>query len=385
MKWLWFILFILIVFEPSHAFFYKNKIAKGNIVMDAQILPLEVKAKESIVVTSSLKYNNRFACLIGSSEFALASVNEKLQVTVDVVSKNVPGIDYAGVFGANETGKFFWCKSGWREAILYDTESKKLIKKMASYNGNTFINAFFAVAAKDNYVYVSVLDADGPQTFPVFDFLQNDPVAVISKFYLCFFLQGQNDSCLLVDTDQKKTRNWQNAILKKNDIYLLPDDSLTTELTKKQFRYRSEKKAYDFNKRIIIGMGIDKLVEPFSVRWNPDKTEIKIEPLILQCPKPDIFGENWEISPDGNWCINKATRNWDTKTQYEAIVFYQVDNSFPNGLSTPIYGGLTSEDNKGCFINHDVLGPLYLDIPPSGDPVIYKLNQIPELLKNAAK
>jgi hypothetical protein len=67
------------------------------------------------------------------------------------------------------------------------------------------------------------------------------------------------------------------------------------------------------------------------------------------------------------------------------IVFYKVDNAFPNGLSTPIYGGITSEGNKGCFINHDVLGPLYLDIPPSGDPVIYKLNQIPELLKSAAK
>jgi hypothetical protein len=371
---------------PSKAMSIRNDEIGDIAAMSSQIIPVKLKVKHSISAAASLKYNNRFACLNGHAEFALASLDEKLHVTFDVIRENIPGGDYSGVFGADETGKFMWCKSGWREAIIIDTESKKVIQKMASYDGNTFISTYYAVVEKDKFVYVSVINAgDSPQLFSVFDFIKDEPVAQIGKINFCYILQGSGDSGMIVATDKNKTRTWTNAKLQKNDIVFLPDDELTKVLTEKQFRYRSDRKAFSFDKRIIIGMGIGSLLQPFSVRWNPEKTDIKIEPIILQCPKPDIFGENWEISPDGNWCINKATRNWDTKNEYEAIVFYKVDNAFPNGLSTPIYGGLTSEDNKGCFINHDVLGPLYLDIPPSGDPVIYKLNQIPELLKNAVK
>jgi hypothetical protein len=353
--------------------------------MEGQIVPIELKVKQGVIAASSLKLNNKFACLSGGADFAIATIEANFHVALEIIRANTPGVNYSGIFGADEMGKVMFCKSGWREAIIIDTESKKVIQKMASYSGNSFIGTFYPVIVKDKFVYVWVKEAKGPLSFSVFDFTQNDPVAEIENIDFCFILQNQEDSGLIVSTDSKRVRKWSNAILQKKEIVFLPDDNLTKELTNKQFRYRSVKKAFNMENRIIIGMGIDSLLHPFSVRWKQDKTDIKIEPLIVQCPKPDIFGENWEISPDGNWCINKATRNCNTKNEYEAIVFYKVDNAFPNGLSTPIYGGLTSEDNKGCFINHDVLGPLYLDIPPSGDPVIYKLNQIPELLKNAVK
>jgi hypothetical protein len=387
MKKILIVFIILFAFGSPQAFFPKKNKLKGIVKMETQLIPIDLNIEKPPTVTRSLKFNNRFACLDFHGDFALATLDDHLHMAFDVIRKGVPpGAVDNEVFGADETGKFMWCKSGWREAIIIDTESKKVIQKMASYDGNTFISTYYAVVEKDKFVYVSVINAgDSPQLFSVFDFIKDEPVAQIGKINFCYILQGSGDSGMIVATDKNKTRTWTNAKLQKNDIVFLPDDELTKVLTEKQFRYRSDRKAFSFDKRIIIGMGIGSLLQPFSVRWNPEKTDIKIEPIILQCPKPDIFGENWEISPDGNWCINKATRNWDTKNEYEAIVFYKVDNAFPNGLSTPIYGGLTSEDNKGCFINHDVLGPLYLDIPPSGDPVIYKLNQIPELLKNTVK
>jgi hypothetical protein len=377
------ILAVLIISLPSQAGLFKKYKEKGNSFMDGQIIPIEVKVKDGLTATASLKYNNKFGCLTGGLDFALASLDEKLHVTCNVIIENSPGGDYAGVFGADETGKFMWCKSGWREAIIVDTESKKSIRKMASFNGNTFINAYVAVVAKDKFVYTSVKEAEGPQTYSVFDFTSDTSVAVIDKLYFSFILMKQEDSCLLVSIGKDKKRTWKNAILKKDDILFLPDDGLTDELTDKQLQYNYHQKTYSFIKNILIGkLKVDDLMEPFSIRWNPEKSEIKIEPLLLQCPKPDVFYENWEFSLDGNWCMNKVLQK---SSGNRLIVFYKVDNAFPNGLSTPIYGGLTSEGNKGCFINHDVLGPLYLDIPPSGDPVIYKLNQIPELLKSAVK
>ena len=384
MKKLVFIIILTLAFDSSQAFFNSHK--KGNSFMDGQLVPVELKVEHGITAAASLKYNNKFACLNGSAEFALASLDDKLKASVDVIRGNVPGIDYNGVFGADETGKFMWCKSGWREAIIIDTESKKVIQKMASYNGNSYIGTFIPVIAKEKFVYVWVKVAEGPLSLPVFDFSQDDPVAVIDKFRFCIFLPNPDGHCLIASYSQDKSVTWINAVLAKTDIASYPEDSLTKELTKKQVKYDAFERAYNLSKGILIGpVKVDKWMKPFSVRWNPDKTDIKIEPLILQCPKPDIFEEKWEFSLDGNWCMNKVIRNWNTKTEYRAIAFYKVDNAFPNGLSTPIYGGLTSEDNKGCFINHDALGPLYLDIPPSGDPVVYKLNQIPELLKNAVK
>lgn len=352
--------------------------------MDGQLVPIELKVKQGLAAAASLKYNNRFACLSGGLEFAFASLDEKLKVTMDIIRKNTPGGDYSGLFGADETGKLMWCKSGWREAIIIDTESKKVIQKMASYSGNSFIGAFYPIIAKDKFICVWVNEAKGPSTLPVFDFSQDDPVAVIDNLHFSFILKKQDDSCLIVSYYNGTLETWKNARLSRTDISFLPDDTLTKELIDKKVQYSMHQQAFNFNKNILIGEidpGPGAIMKPVSVRWKADKTDIKIEPLILQCPKPDLFGENWEFSLDGNWCMNKCTRNRHTKNEYEAIVFYKVDNSFPNGLSMPVYGGLTSEDNKGCFINHDVLGPLYLDILPSGDPVIYKLNQIPELLK----
>lgn len=354
--------------------------------MNGQITPIELKVKDGLTATASLKQNNKFACITNSLTFAFASIDEKLHVTCKIIDENSPGSAYAGVFGADESGRFMWCKSGLREAIMVDSELKKVIRKMASFNGNTFINAFLSIVAKDKFVYCSVNEAEGPQTFSVFDFTQDDPVAKIEKLYFCFILKKQEDSCLIVSYDKKNQKTWKNAVLLKTDIAFLPDDDLTKELTDRQFQYGVHQRAFNFLKNIIIGeMAIDKWPEPFSVRWNADKTDIKIEPIILQCPKPDDFADNWEFSLDGKWCINKCIRNRETPNEYRAIVFYQVNDSFPNGLSMPIYGGITSEENKGCFINQDVLGPLYLDIPPDGKPVVYKLNQIPELLKNLAR
>jgi hypothetical protein len=373
------IFIVLFMIVPSKAMSIRNDEISDVAAMASQIKPIKIKAKRSISAAASLKYPNKFACLSGGLEFTLADLDDKLQVSFNVIQEDIPGSAYSGVFGADETGKFMWCKSGWREAIIIDTESKKVIQKMASYSGNTFISAFVPVVGKDNFVYVSVVDAgERPSKFSVFDFTQESPVANIAKLYYSLILIRKSDSCLIVSYDENNQKIWINATLSKTDISFLPDDNLTKELTKNQIQYRAHQRAYNFGRNIIIG---DIKSEPFSIRWNSDKTDIKIEPIILQRPKPDMFLESWEFSLDGDWCMNKCIRNWNTEKEYISIVFYKVDNAFPNGLSMPIYGGLTSEDNKGCFINHDALGPLYLDIPPSGDPVIYKLNQIPELLK----
>jgi hypothetical protein len=113
-------------------------------------------------------------------------------------------------------------------------------------------------------------------------------------------------------------------------------------------------------------------------------SEVKIEPLILQIPPNGGFEDVWQFSDDGEWL---SATYWELHpVEKQTIVFFSVNDKFPQGISMPVFGEETYFQKNGCFLNHSELGPLYLDRSPLNENAlnIYKLNDVYKVLANTA-
>jgi hypothetical protein len=68
------------------------------------------------------------------------------------------------------------------------------------------------------------------------------------------------------------------------------------------------------------------------------------------------------------------------------ILVYQLSDIYPQGVSMPIYCGLTKDGTDGAFFNHKKLGPCFveLDIDNPKKLFVYVLNDGLKILAKQA-
>jgi len=158
----------------------------------------------------------------------------------------------------------------------------------------------------------------------------------------------------------------QNALTKK-----LNDAALEVSLTKSM--------PYRAGARRMIAHAF-KSETPLSVHWNKAYTEVSVEPFTIQIPPDCVLSEYRTFSPDGSWL--KSTVSPINDTDKNEIVFFNVNDNYPQGLSLPILGKETGLHTSGAFVNHSTLGELYVELDEKypGVLLVYRLNEGLEML-----
>ena len=73
---------------------------------------------------------------------------------------------------------------------------------------------------------------------------------------------------------------------------------------------------------------------------------------------------------------NEQDKNLANKN--DTITFFAINDSFPQSLSVPVYGGLSSMNGGGCFLETADWGTVYIDLSPDkpGYLIVYKMRDV---------
>ncbi len=137
------------------------------------------------------------------------------------------------------------------------------------------------------------------------------------------------------------------------------------ELTKKIKNFKKDIdytiKNYNMDKRMMIGIPVKDIPDQSSsyylIRWDENFKNVKIEPFFNSYPAGIDSIDSFIFSPDGNW----ASVRGSNMTGDDELIFYHIDDKYPQGVSTAIRGGKTSKQNIGDFFNHEKWGTCFLE------------------------
>jgi hypothetical protein len=357
------------------------------------IRPDVIKIKKHIYNATSIALQNKFACLFQDG-FGIAEVSPDMKISGKPVVRYFPN-NLISAFYADDSATILCGKVGYRSLLTVDAINKDtadIFMGSYGYFDFSYINAkkrlvlAYTVADPDsNY---RVVDIKRKQTikkivfhgqlFPFTDnmFLAGERVGPDTNYRTVSFLTELTDSGM-----QNRINNKLTQAMTENRLFI-------------QAWYNT--KCINSKKRILIShkdLHVKDSADSYiSIRWDSVFQYLLVEPMLIQCPRSNDgdFSEMWTFSPDGEWLMNKFHEiHKDTKSaflndwiEFDKIVFYHVSPEYPNGISPPVFGGISSKENYGCFVNHSTLGPLYIDLYHSGNYVlVYKLNQVLEVLE----
>ncbi len=343
--------------------------------LSPEIVTLEYPVNE----VAPLILPNKFACLVGSA-FGVAAISEDLKkVSFERARGNFPEIP-VGAFGSNEDGTVMWGQEGYRGFLAYHFPSGTTINTVP----DTYAEMVGAVAPKgrSSLVFVCMYyirkrktvyfvydvangvkafdDSENPSSLTLFPVDENSFIGV--------------DGVVLNGVVKF---NWGQISFTERGFHPISENELTRFLSKKNIDMRLLTRSFSFEKGICIGTAIPGEMQ-MVIQWKNGFKDIRISPLVIQCPNSLHFGDVWEFSLDGRWL---AARPEIPNADVCQLLLYHVDEKYPQGISPPIYGGTTPKNGRGCFVNHSSLGPLYVDVsfrPPA--LLVYKMNDVSKML-----
>ena len=163
-------------------------------------------------------------------------------------------------------------------------------------------------------------------------------------------------------------------------------NKLTKALTKYQMEFYSKSKTFHLGKRIMIGTNwIEKKLFYYTITWDEEIEDVKIEPFTIQKPKNTFLDDRFRFSANGNW-VKSTVEYRNALVPGPELIIYHVQDHYPQNLSPPIYCGYTNEGSGGGFMMHDQWGPCYVEHTFSKPDIlmVYKLKAGLEILKNQA-
>ena len=365
--------------------------SKGEFIMNNHLIPEKIKVPHGVTEMLNLPEQNKFALVNGRLEFAIANLNKNGNVNCDVIQHNFPRSAMASGqvngFYSDVNGKIFWIKEE-RSIVGINSVTKKTFDPLFAFNGNSTLNNPIMENNKDEIIVGEVYDMDdseSKQYLRTYD-CKNDQLGKSGPLFTGYLFPIGNKEYLWCETFEKSLSNvkWHICNLELGNVR---HNKLTDELTKKKIATWGQSTPVSPKKRMMIGcLDVEDKTVYFSVRWNHDMSEVKIEPLILQKPQNGFLEERWLFSDDGCW----LTANFSVLEPKEAYtrVFFNIDDKYPQGVSLPVFGEATENImfDAGCFVNHSDLGPLYLDKSPESDEIVnvYRLNDVYKVLANMA-
>lgn len=356
--------------------------SKGQFIMNDHLVPEHIPVSCGVSEIKNLPGQDKFALINGHNEFAIATLMRNGDLKVHTILDNYPNRDLEGSelegLYTDDEGKFYW-SIAIRGIFGVNFETKKTFDPLFAFNGNTSLLKTKMIDIKNEIILGEVIDYQLHTVTLVKYDCKNDLLGKPSKAFegaYYFFRENQLLWCETLESVHKV--KWH---LCDFDFENLQYNKLTDELTKKQIMAFEYGNPISVRNRIILGSIEIKAQETYySIRWNREMTEVKIEPLVLQIPPNGWFESLWFFSDDGLWLAATFT---NAQSQERRIVFFSVNDSYPQGLSAPIFGEGTLYEKDGAFVNHSELGPLYLDRSPKFENalLVYKLNDALKILR----
>ncbi|MDD5673343.1 MAG: hypothetical protein PHC61_04215 [Chitinivibrionales bacterium] len=376
MKNLFIILLLINIFGCDSP---KKKILqeKGFGTMQERIIPDVIQQKNGVVSVLSINEPNSFVVINGKMEIELVTINTLESITSKLIHSGFPGDKY---FSDPEHG-FIWAIMG-RGFYALDIKTKQYGYVVVSYDGDSKVDNTFLIDSGKKTFFVGcwyVMDEGKSYAeYDLFDLVKNE-IGFTSQKYKGYSLPYSEDSFLLEKFLGGPKIEWAICDFKSQKE---TKNALTNKLTDLNFKINLFFKPYNLNKRMLLGFNNDTTPTKFlSARWDSGLEDIKVEPFTIQIPEKYFLSKCFNISPDGNWA--KTTANHEDSKQ-EELIFYNIKDKYPQGLSLPIFGGYTGLETPGAFVNHSTLGPLYVEMDYDHPNVlfIYKLNDGLKLLQS---
>lgn len=340
---------------------------KRTITPDLLDLP------RAILDVTTLRKKDTFACLNHKAEFATASfTNSEVEVT-----PIVPGFPSLGLekFSSDQES-LLW---GFRGRGLYSVDllSKDTGHVVVAHSGNAVVLGAIHAETPEGKIIVCEVMRMGPSMeksphWAVSYKTGEDTVGQKSKL-ITGSLHPFGSSLLWKEFFRDKTCTWHFTDHTLNDV---SHNNLTKKLSESQVFASWTLHSLNVDSRMLLGYNnkihakvtLGKLDEDtiFSVRWSPDFSDVDIEPVLLQKPEYSTFNIDFCFSPDGKWVRGNVRRisHYPEKTAPWQIVFFHVNEKYPQGLSMPMLGEYSDPETPGAFVEHSQWGPVYVERHP---------------------
>lgn len=351
--------------------------------MPERLKPNVIRTKTEVNDIAGINIPNTVAILNSKGEIALLKFDDDFNTTEEVP---VPG--FPGAWGKLETDpehKLTWLRRGSGNYFL-DPETKKTGHCVSKFPGSKVYQVI--LAEPENRKWMIVYGQMGGRKIDSYSLIDD------SKKYLGL-ISGRlwaysNNRVLANTTSISEEGDWRFTDSKISYPTEPKEHELTKKMTNLGVDLVNDSKPYNLKSRTMIGyVNASALINgkrfpKFSIRWNEEEDEVKIEPFTtLQQPK-DIAecGHVNEFSPDGKWYDSKAIHNFNGISEPDERFIYHIGDQYPIGISPPIRLGLVDYYTNGAFMMHDTHGPCYilLDEEESKNLIIYKLNEGKEII-----
>ena len=387
------VLFIIIIFLTSCVtrkdviYYYKGFLGDS---MKKKLKPMILPNFKPIEEILGINKQNYLAAINKKGEFCLLEIDEAgVIIDMNPIIHSFPS-DFGSSYHSDNEHNVLWQIEG-RGFTVLDIKTEATGDCIVSYNADDKVLNSFLVDA-DNKIFLidmSRLDRNTLCSIKGFLYVLYD----LNKNKIIFespiyggTVYPFNNNLLFCEYIGEKHDMLKWYII---DFYLdnKKENKLTKKLTKMQIKAWDRSKTIHTGRRMMLGTSrLSGSLEYFSIRWDEDFEDIRIEPIILQKPNGKRISSRFEFSPDGNWV--KTLKFADSGVTFPPeLIIYHVGEVYPQGLSMPILCGYTKEINTGAFMNHSEWGPCYveLDYEFNNKLFVYKLNDGLKILAEQAK
>ncbi|MBN1292666.1 MAG: hypothetical protein JXB48_12570 [Candidatus Latescibacteria bacterium] len=281
-------------------------------------------------------------------------------------------------------GSLIW-GFGLRDFYIADLVNGTVKEELASHNGNERIVQMDVLDRDKPTLYVEITKTNWGEYIQrelVYDPVDKKSIDTINDYKGELFLLP-NGNILFEKFNGSLPATWK---IGKGFKTGLKDNLLTDKLNDAKVYVWSI--SYSYQNNLMIGFNTinDKDIY-YVIKWDDNFEDVSIEPFSFQRDPDRYLWDHFEISQDGKWAktVSKLKKS-DQRT--DDITFYAVNDSFPQSLSPPVYGGRSTRDGGGCFLETDDWGTVYVDISPEapGYLAVYKMsdvmNKVVEKMRN---
>jgi hypothetical protein len=358
---------------------------KGLSLKENYLKPLIIKTSKEIYQLVEIRKKNCIGTVNSRGEFSILTIHNTGRVSVNNIVRHFPP-DFGDKIESDPEHNMMWLIHG-RGIYILDMESRKTAHVLASNNPNDRVMNTFLLEPEKKLFYVGLANAgihDIPFSYALIDFNQKIKTFESPLMRGILYPIGNNLFLYQEYSNAGTTFKWYISGL---DINEKKENKLTRKLTKLQIDTWSEAKTIHIGKRMMLGEShrLDK-AEFFSVCWDEDFEDAKIELIISQIPDGGLLNNLFSFSFDGNW-VKSTIEFGKIPTDTPRLVIYPVGSIYPQGVGMPIICGITHDSSPGAFMDHEKWGTCYVEQDRDYDDIlfVYKLNEGMKILAEHAK
>lgn len=276
---------------------------KGFNSMKKRLKPEIIQTDKSILAITSINMKNTLGALDRNGEFCLLTIDNDGIIDINVVLPGHPEKKSFDLY-SDSINNNMWVVRGRGLYFIY-LETKNTAHVIASNDGNGAIYTVFTAYPKERIMGIVFTNCSGCSTnLLLYDLPGQKRINElnIGSGRVYPYYDNKILTCFYEKKDGKKTKIWNFYGYFAKGLADLYTDKLIEQLTKTQMDSWQKSKTIHLEKQMMLCYTLLNYdLTYFSVRWDKEREDIKIEPIILQTPKNKILEADFVFSQDGNW------------------------------------------------------------------------------------